>query len=240
MTRTWLAGAKVHDLHPAIGNGPFSNFLGVALHVNVDENGTPDSFWGNGNPGQVCPNFQVMKDGSIHQMLPLDWQPWCQINGNFNYAAIETAGMPDEPLTDAQLASCAAIVRAYHEDLGMPLVVTDTPGKPGLITHQAGGAAWGGHSCPGTVRAAQRSKIIALAKPAAPAPTDLLEWIMTLPGAPKGLTYKQFLADQAQAVFDHLLKNELGRDAKFSSFVASDHGRLIALQADVDKLASAP
>lgn len=168
MTMTWLPGAAVHDLHPAIGNGPFGThgpFLGVILHVNVDETGTPDSFWGPGNPGDVCPNFQVYKDGSIHQMLPLDWQPWCQIDGNFQYAAIETAGLPNEPLTDAQLHACAKIVRAYHEQMGMELRIADTPGAKGLGTHEMGGAAWGGHPCPGAIRSGQRRLILALAMP---------------------------------------------------------------------------
>jgi hypothetical protein len=159
----WLPGATVHDLHPGIGNGPFGAFYGVVLHVNVDEHGTPDSFWGNGNRGQVCPNFQVYKDGSIHQMLPLDWQPWCQVDGNFHYAAIETAGLPNEPLTDAQLTACARIVRAYHEQMGMPLRVANTPGEHGLGIHSMGGLAWGGHSCPGTIRAGQRKTILARA-----------------------------------------------------------------------------
>lgn len=157
---TWLASAKVVDLHPAIGNGPFADCYGVILHVNVSESGTPDSFWGNGNAGQVCPNFQVYKDGSIHQMLPLNWQPWCQKDGNFHYAAIETAGMPSEPLTDAQVAACARIVRAYHAELGVPLRLANAPGERGLGTHQMGGAAWGGHPCPGDIRAAQRAAIL--------------------------------------------------------------------------------
>lgn len=173
----WLDGAHVHDLHPAIGNGPFTRFLGVILHVNVDEAGTPDSFWGSGNAGSVCPNFQVYKDGSIHQMLPLNWQPWCQVDGNFNYAAVETAGMPGEPLTDAQVAAVGRICRAYHDLFSMPLKVANAPGDAGLGTHAMGGAAWGGHSCPGDIRTAQRAAILAAAQPPAPV-TDPLEDLM--------------------------------------------------------------
>jgi hypothetical protein len=164
---TWLPGASVYDLHPGIGNGPFDNLLGVCLHVNVDEHGTPHTFWGNGNPGQVCPNFQVFKDGSIDQMLPFDWQPWCQVSGNFNYAAIETAGLPSEPLTAQQVTSIAKIMRVYH-DMGVPYNATDTPGTKGLIVHSAGGAAWGGHSCPGTIRASQRARILQVARGGVP------------------------------------------------------------------------
>ena len=204
----WLPGARVHDLSgQGIGNGPFGTFgfLGVVLHVNVDEQGTPASFWGPGNPGQVCPNFQVFKDGSVDQMLPINWQPWCQVDGNNQYAAIETAGLPSEPLTDAQIAACARILAAYVHELGLRLAVVDVPGQRGLITHSAGGASWGGHSCPGSIRAAQRGAIVAAAHeliaPAPPAVSDLLERIAMLPGAPAGLTYQQFVHDVAVAVW---------------------------------------
>lgn len=168
---TWLAGAHVVDLHPAIGNGPFADCYGVILHVNVDEAGTPDSFWGNGNPGQVCPNFQVFKDGRVSQMLPLNWQPWCQIDGNYHYAAIETAGLPSEPLTAAQISAIATIMRTYHEQLGVPLQIANAPGERGLGLHSMGGQAWGGHACPGDIRAGQRAAILAAAAGTPSAPT---------------------------------------------------------------------
>lgn len=166
MSKFFLPGFKVNDLSEKCGNGPFGSwgpFLGVILHVNVDEKGTSDSFWGN-NPDGVCPNYQVYKDGSGHQLLPFDWQPACQREGNYQYAAIETAGMPDEPLTQAQLKTCARIVLAYHLKMGMPLKLADKPGEKGLGTHQMGGESWGGHACPGPVRSSQRSRILTLAK----------------------------------------------------------------------------
>lgn len=167
MSEYWLPGAVIIDLSASRGNGPFQNFLGVILHVNAAENGTPPSFWGAGpatNPDGVCPNFQVYKDGTINQMLPLNWQPSCQVDGNTNYAAIETAGLPTEPLTAAQLASCARIVTAYAQQMGMPLILANTPGQKGLGTHGMGGQAWGGHPlCPGDIRSHQRDTILALA-----------------------------------------------------------------------------
>jgi N-acetylmuramoyl-L-alanine amidase len=165
--QTWLHDAQVVDLRNIRGNGPFHTFLGVILHVNADEDGTSDSFFAAGpsvNPDSVTPNFQVYKDGSIHQYLPFDWEPWAQVDGNFNYAAIETAGQPDEALTKAQLRSCALIVSTYHAGMGLHLQVADTPGDKGLGTHKMGGAAWGGHSCPGEIRTGQRKKILSLAR----------------------------------------------------------------------------
>jgi hypothetical protein len=166
----WIPGAKVVDLSGSKGYGPFGShgpFLGVCLHVNVDENGTSDAFWRN-NPADVCPNFQVYKGPllgnaggyGVHQMLPLDWQPWCQQAGNYQYAAIETAGLVSQPLTDYQVGAIADILTYYHDEMGMPYQLANAPGQRGLITHAAGGAAWGGHPCPGTIRTAQRPAIL--------------------------------------------------------------------------------
>lgn len=168
---TWLPGASVVDLSGSRGNGPFQTCLGVVLHVNDDENGTSDDFYRT-NVKQVTPNFQVYKDGTVHQYLPINWQPWCQVNGNFNYAAIETAGLPGEPLTAAQIAACGRILAAYHAELGVQLVTAEQPSQPGLGWHGMGGADWGGHtSCPGDIRKAQRAAILQAAAGADPSPS---------------------------------------------------------------------
>lgn len=169
-----MHGAKVVDLRDIRGNGPFNLFLGVVLHVNADRDGTTDDFYRAPpptNPDSVTPNFQVYKDGSIHQYLPFDWQPWCQRDGNNNYAAIETAGVPEEPLTDEQLKACARILAAYHQGMGLRLRRARTPGERGLGTHKMGGVAWGGHPCPGKIRSRQRRDILALARGHVPTPT---------------------------------------------------------------------
>lgn len=88
----------------------------------------------------------------------------CQADGNYSYAAIETAGLVNEPLTDYQLQQIAAICAVYNSEMGMPLTLANAPGQRGLITHAAGGGAWGGHPCPGTIRTAQRALILSLAK----------------------------------------------------------------------------
>jgi hypothetical protein len=166
MTTTWLPGAKVVNLSSRRGNGPFTatrNFLGVILHVNESENGTSDSFFAEGPPGNpkyVTPNFQVYKDGSIHQYLPFNWQPWCQIAGNYHYAAIETAGLHSEALTEAQCRSIGHILAYYAREMHMALALANAPGQKGLGTHAMGGAAWGGHPCPGTIRAGQRQHLL--------------------------------------------------------------------------------
>lgn len=163
---TWLEGAHKHDLSATRGNGPFETFQGLILHVNVSEDGTPVSLFEAGppsNPDYVTPNVQIYKDGRTAEFLPLDDQPWCQIEGNYHWAAAETAGLPGEPLTDAQVAVLVKLVQAYETRYNVRLSVTDDPNGTGFGTHQMGGAAWGGHACPGTVRAAQRHRILRLA-----------------------------------------------------------------------------
>lgn len=166
---TWLSGAKHRDLtNLGHHNGKFAPFLGVVLHVNVSgkksQGTSPDWYAAGGGPDQVCPNFQVMRDGTIWQLLPMDVQPWTQAAGNGNYASIETGGDPDEPLTPAQVRSCGLIIRAYHEKYGMPLRLANAPGQRGFGTHSMGGQSWGGHSCPGSIRAKQRNDILAVAR----------------------------------------------------------------------------
>lgn len=177
---TWLQGASVVDLSArGFGQGPFSNFLGVILHVNDAEDGTGDDFYEAAgtptNPDSVVPNFQVYKDGTVHQYLPFDWQPWAQENGNANYAAIETAGLPTEPLTSQQITAIATILTAYKTQMGMSLTLANAPGQKGLGTHEMGGAAWGGHPCPGDIRTAQRQQILTLASQGVPVPFDAAE-----------------------------------------------------------------
>jgi hypothetical protein len=154
-----LSGANAVDLSGTRGNGPFRDFRGVILHVNVGD--TPPSFYA---ANEVCPNFQVHFDGRVDQLLPLNWQPWCQSDGNTNYAAIETSGYPADPLTEAQVQSCAVIIRQYIEQMGMAPQLAETPGARGFGWHGMGGNAWGGHpGCPGEPRKSQRARILSLA-----------------------------------------------------------------------------
>jgi hypothetical protein len=46
----------------------------------------------------------------------------------------------------------------------VPYRIANHPGDRGFIIHSAGGAAWGGHSCPGTIRANERANILEIAR----------------------------------------------------------------------------
>jgi len=62
----WLHDADVVDLHHRRGNGPFGTFLGVVLHVNVNVDGTSDSFFAAGPPT----NKDLVTPNSMHVARP--------------------------------------------------------------------------------------------------------------------------------------------------------------------------
>ncbi len=118
-------------------------------------------------------------DGHIEQYGPIGhgWMAWTQVAGNPNWRGHENedGGDPTRPLTDLQLWGNAACFELESRVDGFPLQPTDDPiNGRGLIFHSDGGAAWGGHDCPGAVRRAQRPEIIRrsqlIRNPAPPAP----------------------------------------------------------------------
>lgn len=161
MPSLWLSAAHRVDLSATHGDGPRTGpFLGVVAHVN-QSNGNLANFFRNST--NVCPNFQVYKDGSVEQYLPMNFHPWCQSDGNANYDAIETEGLNTEPWTIEQLDSVGLIYAAYHAQFGIPLALADSPGQHGFGWHGMGGNAWGGHpDCPGPARKAQRQQVLTL------------------------------------------------------------------------------
>jgi hypothetical protein len=112
----------------------------------------------------------VGKDGRVEQYGDLRKISWAQADGNSQWWSVETAGFPGEPLTEAQLNALAT----WHRWCGAPDIVCNTVAGGGIGTHSMGGAAWGGHECPGKIRAGQRAEIIRLAK-AGPGKVDDVE-----------------------------------------------------------------
>ncbi|HVX20875.1 MAG TPA: hypothetical protein VHB02_05985 [Acidimicrobiales bacterium] len=132
-------------------------------------------------------NAQSPPDGHLHQYGPIGhgWMAWAQKAGNprFRSVEFEDGGRPTRPLTALQIATGGAVLAAVAEFDGFPIQSTDDPDHGrGLILHVDGGAAWGGHDCPGAVRAAQRPALIAAAfasiTPAPPAPSPTQEVTM--------------------------------------------------------------
>lgn len=179
----WLQGplSITHVTTPNRGTG-FGTGRGVVLHTEAGfEAGTVATFM---NPAaQVSAFFSIGQSGACHQYLPVGhgYCAWSQAAGNQAWRGIEDEDRTDPsiPLTPAQLTAFAQILEACSAYDGFPLQITGSVNGTGLILHSDGGAAWGDHlSCPGSVRAAQRPQIVALAiairsggaiRPAAPA-----------------------------------------------------------------------
>jgi hypothetical protein len=170
--------------------GSSSQMMGVIMHTMVGNlPGTIATF--NDRAKQASAYFGIGQDGGIHQFGPigLNWEAWAQVEGNRAWYSIEHAddGKTENPLTDAQITASAQLVEVLSRFAGFPLQVTDSAGVKGYGTHVMGGAAWGGHSCPGPgPRAGQRAAIIALAKEiragAAPKPEPVEGIVVALPG----------------------------------------------------------
>jgi N-acetylmuramoyl-L-alanine amidase len=141
---------------------------GVVMHTMVGNlPGTIATF--NNSANQVSAHFGIAQDGSVHQFGPIGkgWIAWAEMAGNDTWYSIEHAdnGNPANPLTDAQLTASAQLVEVLSRFAGFPLQVTNSVSGTGYGTHVMGGAAWGGHTCPGPgPRAGQRQGIIARAK----------------------------------------------------------------------------
>ena len=141
---------------------------GVVMHTMVGNlPGTIATF---NNPGaQASAYFGIAQDGSIHQFGPIGkgWMAWAEMAGNPSWYSIEHAdnANTENPLTEAQLIASAQLVEVLSRFAGFPLQVTNSTTGHGYGTHVMGGAAWGGHTCPGPgPRAAQRTQIISQAK----------------------------------------------------------------------------
>lgn len=153
-------GKWLHEVAGKFTKAP----LGWVLHVVVG-NGSPfETFHRAVSPSRRFSTLWVAKDGRTEEFAPLDYKSWAQGEGNGLYWSVETEGFPTEALTDAQIHTLAK----WHVFTGTADHVAATPGEKGIITHSAGGAAWGGHTCPDPApgagpRSKQRAAIIAAA-----------------------------------------------------------------------------
>lgn len=141
--------------------GPMRNPpLGLVLHVAEGNGSLRGYFQGSVTPDRKSSTWWAGKNGRLEQYLDSATEPWSQADGNATYASVETEGFATEPLTYAQITTLAGLYGWGHATHGWPLAAVDTPGQRGLILHSDGGAAWGGHACPGPIRAGQRAQIL--------------------------------------------------------------------------------
>jgi hypothetical protein len=167
----WLQG-PINISHHMTPNHYDTGFAdrakGLVQHTEAgSEPGTFATFMDAGSSRSAF--FSVGEDGTVHQYLPVGrgYVAWAEKAGNPNWYSCECEDKNDTsvPMTQSQLSAFAQILEACSARDGFPLQITDDVNGTGLITHGAGGDAWGSHpDCPGTVRKAQRPQIITLAK----------------------------------------------------------------------------
>lgn len=142
-------------------NGMSENILGFVPHVVVG-NGSQYG-WFNNPTTQASSHLWLSKHGDFEQYVSFHDRAWAQVAGNRRWISCECEGFPNEPYTQEQIDGLARLITWLQEEFNIPWTITDSPNVPGIGTHKMGGAAWGGHECPGTIRANQRGTIIARA-----------------------------------------------------------------------------
>jgi len=150
-------------------NGAYGSgaMMGVVMHTMVGNLPGTISIFNNAS-AQVSAHFGIAQDGHIHQFGPIGkgWIAWAEEAGNPQWYSIEHAdnGNPDNPLTNAQLTASAQLVECLSAFAGFPLQISDNVNTKGYGTHDMGGPAWGGHTCPDLppehVRSRQRAEIL--------------------------------------------------------------------------------
>jgi len=162
MTGLYLPGAAWRPTSYRGESGLFApgHPVGYIPHVQVGLGGLWALFENAVSPNRKFSTAWVAKSGASEQYAETNRKPWAQAAGNGDYLAFECEGYPGEPYTPAQINTLAC----WHNFLGMPDLITDTPGARGIGTHVMGGAAYGAHTCPGPgPRSAQRGEILARA-----------------------------------------------------------------------------
>lgn len=173
---------------------------GLVLHVIVGSLSSADESFHKAS-FKASAHFGVSKDGHIVQWVDTADEAWAQAAGNPDWYSVETEGVDTEPLTPAQVVAVARLLLWLRSLDHFPLQVTDDVNGQGLTSHRCGGKAWGGHSCPGDQRHAQRADIVALAKQ------------LEQPARPAGPVVHAEEADMAMIVIDPKGADDLGRDS---------------------------
>jgi len=158
----YLPGAKWCPISYRAEAGSFSasNPLGYIPHVQQGNGALYGYFNRLVSPNRKFSTAWIAKDGRSEQYTELTHKAWAQGAGNGFYWSFETEGFTTEPYTGAQIETLAR----WHNFLRTPDVIVDRPGLRGIGTHRMGGESYGGHSCPGDIRAGQRKLIIARAR----------------------------------------------------------------------------
>jgi hypothetical protein len=147
--------------------GSLTGPLGLVVHVQQGDGSLAG--WFNNPASQVSSHWWISAEGVLEQYVDAELQAWAQEAGNANYHSVETEGYTTSELTAAQLETLGELFTWGRETFGWPSEMCDHGGH-GLTTHAhypsgVPDPAWGGHPCPGPLRAAQLPSLFHLAAP---------------------------------------------------------------------------
>lgn len=137
--------------------------LGLVVHI-MEGTLEGSQSWFNNPSSQASSHFGTGKDGEIRQWVDTKDRAWAQAAGNRTYLSVENEGHTPDKLTAAQIETVAQLFAWVHKTYNVPLQVAKKVGDKGLGYHAMGGAAWGGHPCPGPAIIAQLPAIVLRAK----------------------------------------------------------------------------
>jgi hypothetical protein len=135
---------------------------GLIAHVQQG-NGSLYGYFDNPS-SQVSSHLWLSKAGAWEQYVDFDRKAWAEAAGNPYWISVECEGYDTEDYTPVQVQQLGAFYAWGMTQFGWAASITDSVDGHGLGTHRMGGAAWGGHSCPGDIRANRRPDILAAAE----------------------------------------------------------------------------
>lgn len=168
------AGAKWRSVRNYTKNGQEA-VNGLVVHI-MEGTFEGTRVWFDNDNSNASSHFGTSRDGQLEQWVDAKDRAWAQASGNRTWLSIENEGKVPQALTAAQLEKVAQVFAWVVRTYKVPYRVAKSPSEKGLGTHRMGGAAWGGHPCPGDAIIAQLQKIVDRAKVingvgAKPAPT---------------------------------------------------------------------
>ncbi len=176
---------------------------GLIAHVQV---GRGSLFgWFDNPASKVSSHLWLSRVGEFEQYVPFDQRAWAQAAGNPYWISCECEGFPSEDYTTIQVQRLAELYAWGIREFGWKAEITDSPDGYGLGTHRMGAAAWGGHECPGPIRAGRRGDILAAAG-------RILH--PTPPAAPEGDVITDADISSIAAAVSHLVRAELWAEVR--------------------------
>jgi N-acetyl-anhydromuramyl-L-alanine amidase AmpD len=145
--KLYMPNTRRHTIQ-GIQHGTLSRVEFVVVHINQGTTAGTFDWWAKGGAGDHEADgaqVQVSKDGAVYQTMPLNGKAWHAGDANDRSIGIEHEGMSGAAHPHVQLHASANRVAWIHHECGL--------GRPRLnktvFPHSHGGAAWGGHECPG-------------------------------------------------------------------------------------------